>query len=67
MKLIKIFKRNGARFRENRVEVKVRDGFVAWDLRNKIEMEGYKVELKKRGGHYTLVVWGKFIDSFFAF
>lgn len=39
--------------------IKVNNKYGAWDLKNRIEKTGYKVDMEQNGdGHYIVKVWG---------
>lgn len=39
--------------------IKVPSKYTAWDLKNKIEKTGYKVDMERNGdGNYIVKVWG---------
>jgi len=38
--------------------VKVKNKYLAWNLKNKIEREGYSVDIQKNQDHYIISIWG---------
>ena len=38
--------------------VKVKDKYSAWNLKNKVELEGFAVNVEKNNSNYVVSIWG---------
>ncbi len=44
--------------RDDSLLVKVNNRFTAWGIKNKIELEGFPVEVERNNNHYIIRIWG---------
>lgn len=58
MKLFDYIKGFRTYLRDEGLLVRVNNENAAWQLRNKVELEGYSVNLEKNKDHYVVSIWG---------
>lgn len=44
--------------RDDGLLVKIRNKHLAWNIKNKVEREGYTVDLERNQNHYIIHIWG---------
>ncbi|MFA5405929.1 MAG: hypothetical protein WC307_01050 [Candidatus Nanoarchaeia archaeon] len=44
--------------RDDSLLVKVNNKFAAWSIKNKVELEGYPVEVERNNNHFIVRIWG---------
>ena len=45
--------------------IKVKNKHLAWSIKNKVEREGYPVEVDRNNDNYVIKIWGaQLIDAF---
>lgn len=58
MKVFEYIKGFRTYVRDEGLLVKVDNKSTAWHLKNKVELEGYSVNLEKNKDHYVISIWG---------
>ncbi len=65
MKLIEELKNFEPETETNKMQIKIKNEVTAWVLRNKIERQGFPVEITKESNHFILTVWSiDLIDAY---
>jgi len=44
--------------RDDGLLVKVKNEYLAWRLKNRIELEGFSVQVEKNNDNYVVRIWG---------
>jgi hypothetical protein len=58
MKVIEHINGFQTRINNQGLTVRIRNKYVAWRVKNKVELEGYQVSIKEARNNYQLFIWG---------